>query len=609
MTIRNIYRSLKLVGLLLLITLTRLTPSAVAQEPPPSDAPPPFDPRFGIVDSFVNTEEANAAGAGWTRVFFRWDVVQPAGSFDWKPTNVPDTFLDAEIASGREIVAVLIGTPAWATDRASSTAVPPMDVWGDFVFKIATQYKGRIKHWIIWNQPDVLDPDSPSHTWDGSEQDYYGLLKEAYLKIKAVDPEMQVHLAGLTYTWDYNRGNQQYLARLLDIIVADPQAANENYYFDAVSYHIYYSPGQMLDILTDVRSILDAYGLGHKPIWINETNAPPSEDYLEPIAAPPTFKITLEEQSAFVIQAFALALAGGAERVAFFKMRNERNGSDLVEPYGLLRSDNSRRPAFKAFQMVTTHFAGVQNTTWLQLGYVYVVTLDRGEQTTTVLWNTATAPTIFTLNAIAPQGLLIDERGNEQPITATDGTYGLRLPGAFCSNKPNCFIGGAPRLIVESGSPNQRAPLLPVLTPTPTSSPPPTPTDAPTPTTTPLPPPTLTPTPTPNTISSSAEENPPSGASAAQASTAQVATVQVAFSTTEAPPAVSALPAPGIGDSVPPADTAADEVTTTRPTSVPPVTFSTVMKPRRILWLLIIGLIVFTVTYGVQVVLWYRLRR
>ena len=97
---------------------------ALAQDPTPAPtaAPAPFERRFGVVDSFVNTAEANAAGAGWSRVFFRWDVIQPAGPSDWKPANVPDTLLDAEIASGREIVAVLIGTPAWATDSGTSTA-------------------------------------------------------------------------------------------------------------------------------------------------------------------------------------------------------------------------------------------------------------------------------------------------------------------------------------------------------------------------------------------------------------------------------------------------------------------------------------------------------
>jgi hypothetical protein len=263
MTKRKIYQFLFTAGFLLSLLTVLPTSLALAQDPTPAPISPstanPFDPRFGIVDSFVNTAEANAAGAGWTRVFFRWDVIQPAGPSDWKPANVPDTLLDAEIAAGRDVVAVLIGTPAWATESGASTAVPPMEYWGDFVYKIANQYRGRINHWVIWNQPDVTDPATPGHTWDGAEEDYYRLLKEAYHKIKSVDPALQVHLAGLTYTWDSDRGSPQYLARLLDLIAADPQAAAENYYFDAVSYHLYYNPRRILEILTDVRSILDAH--------------------------------------------------------------------------------------------------------------------------------------------------------------------------------------------------------------------------------------------------------------------------------------------------------------------------------------------------------------
>ena len=76
----------------------------------------------------------------------------------------------------------------------------------------------------------MADPTSPSHTWDGTTEDYFSLLKEGYAKIKSVDPEMQVHLAGLTYTWDSDRGNPQYLARLLDLIAADPDAGANNYF-------------------------------------------------------------------------------------------------------------------------------------------------------------------------------------------------------------------------------------------------------------------------------------------------------------------------------------------------------------------------------------------
>lgn len=601
MATRSILRQFQFVAAFLLMVLTVLTPAAAAQEPPPAESPPPFDRHFGVVDSFVNTTEANAAGAGWTRVFFRWDVIQPAGPTDWKPTNVPDTLIDAEIAAGRQVVAVLIGTPPWATESSLSTAVPPPEYWGDFVFKIATQYKGRIKHWVIWNQPDITDPASPSYTWDGSEEDYYRLLREAYRKIKAVDPQMQVHLAGLTYTWDRDRGNPQYLSRLLDIITADPQAAAENYFFDAVSYHIYYDPRQMLEITSHVRTILADHGL-NKPVWINETNAPPSEDFLEPIDGAAAFSVTLEEQSAFVIQAFALGLAGGADRIAFNKLRNEPADPQVVEPYGLLRGDNSRRPAFNAFHTVTTYFAGVQDADWLQIGNIYIVTLDRGGQTTTVLWNIATTPVTFNLNAIAPEGLLVDDQGNTQPIAATNGIYAVELPAAICSNGTNCFIGSPPRLIIEQGSPGQRSTLVPAQTPVP-PTPTPVPTETPLPTDTPLPPPpTVTPTPNPTATPVPTDSNvePPTPLPESQEGAAPTLNVLPAFGD-------DPLPDPSIGQ--PEEGLSLENSDAPASTPVPPVTISTVLKPRRILWLFIIGLIVFTVSYGIQVLIWYRLRR
>lgn len=608
MTTGNYWPKFKQVGLLLIFFLMLLNSPVVAQEPQPPvpQTQPAFDPRFGIVDSFVNTAEANAAGAGWTRIFFRWDVVQPGGPSDWKPANVPDTFIEAEGAAGRDIAAVLIGTPVWASESGLSTAAPPLEYWGDFVFKIASQYKGRIKYWIIWNQPDTNDPSSPSHTWDGTEQDYYLLLKEAYLKIKAVDPAMQVHLAGLTYTWDQERGQSQYLARLLEVITADPEAAANNYYFDAASFHLYYNPVQMYQVMTDVRAILNDYGLEQKQIWINETNAPPTEDFIEPPTGPFGPKISLEEQSAFVIQAFALSLAGGADRIAFNKLRNEQSQPASIVPYGLLRADNSRRPAFDAFRTAATYFAGTQQATWQQLGDIQVVTLERGEQTTTVLWNTAATPASYSLNAIAPEAGLVDEHGSRRTITAAEGVYTLELPGAICSNGPDCFIGGAPRLIVENGSPAQRAPLQPpnatLAEPTPT----PLPTNTPLPTEPPPPPlpPTLTPTPAPAQ---------PVAAITPTLAAAPVMTV--AMTNTLADPNASSPPPPAdiLPDSAPDpfaveVEPVADDISAT-PTLIPPVTITTVLRPSRLLWLFVIGLLVFTITYGIQVAIWYRLKR
>jgi hypothetical protein len=564
-----------LVGLIVVSLLMPGAALSIAQAPPP-------DPRFGIVEAYVNSAAATEAGAGYTRIIFRWDLIQPGGIDDWKPANVPDPFIEAELAAGREVVAALVGTPAWASADGSDSpkAVPDMSYWEHFVRRMAQQYQGRIRHWIVWNEPDVWDVGHPGNTWEGSEEDYFRLLKTAYLVIKDVDPTLQVHVAGLTYFWDWEHGRRQYLDRLLDVIVADPEAAANGYYFDAVTYHLYFNPRQTLDIIGEVQDTLGTHGVMAKEIWINETNAPPSEDPQEPPWSTPRFRLTLEEQSAFVIQEFALAFAAGADRVEFYKLRNSADHVESIEPYGLLRADDSRRPVFNAYQVVTTYLRDFRAVQWQRLGDVYAVTFDRGETTTTVLWTMSRTSTRFSINAIASQATLVDEGGNLSTLAAQGGTYTVELPGAICTQETNCFIGGAPRLLVEVGSPANRPGLIPVATPSPT--------------------PesgegtegikaTSTPTRTSSPTTAPAQPSAPVFQPTLQATAATL-------TATSTPPAVAQNLAP-----VPSPQPA--------PTALPPITPLSIFTPARCLILIIVGLVVFTVTYGIQVALWWRRQR
>ena len=45
----------------------------------------------------------------------------------------------------------------------------------------------------------------------------------------------------------------------------------------------------------------------------------------------------------------------------------------------------------------------------------------------------------------------MDEQGNTQPVKALNGAITIDLPGAVCTQRIGCFIGGAPRLLVEQG--------------------------------------------------------------------------------------------------------------------------------------------------------------
>jgi hypothetical protein len=208
-----------------------------------------------------------------------------------------------------------------------------------------------------------------------------------------------------------------------------------------------------------------------KQVWINETNAPPSDDPQELPWAEPRFRVSLDEQAAFIVKQFALAFAHGASRVQVYKLRNTADHPESIEPFGLLRADDSRRPAFDAFQTVTTHLGGFTAAREERQGDVTAVTFERGARTTTVLWTDGTAARSVAVRAIAPQALLVDERGQTQTVVARNGVYALTLPGATCSGGMPCRIGGAPRLLVEDGAAAGRAALGVAVAATPSPQP------------------------------------------------------------------------------------------------------------------------------------------
>jgi hypothetical protein len=468
-------RPVVLLGLLLFLLLTSSsTLSLQAQAPEP-------DPRFGIVQTFDDFEAAEDLGAGYTRIKLYWDIIQPNGPDDWMPANVPDPLIETDLAAGRQVVGLIVRTPLWARDKyhpgndpvhPSAKDVPDMEMWETFVRRLVQQYHGRINHWIIWNEPDVWNPEHPGSTWNGSVEDYVELHKRAYFAIKSVDPDLKIYLTGLTYWWDDEYDQEQYLERILKTIKSDPEAAQHNYYFDGVNYHLYYKPHQIYDVLSEIRQMLDRYGFEEKAIWLNETNAPPSSDPLEPPHREPRFKASLEEQASFMLQVHATAFAAGAERIQVYKLYNSTEHPEDVQPFGLLRGDKSRRPAYESYKLVTRYLSDFKDVNLFEEGDVTVVVFERPADTVTVVWNRAPETRHLTLNAISLQGTLIDQAGQQQHIMANNGKYKLNLPPATCTDG-DCFIGGPTYLIVEAGRPAERHPLavVPTVTPTPTPVP------------------------------------------------------------------------------------------------------------------------------------------
>lgn len=465
--------------------------ATLTQAQTPSPQPPAPNPQFGVIESAENPAAAAELGVGWTRVIFQWAEVQAGGPDTWTP-KYSTAQLDAEIAAGREVVGLLIGIPDWARDANLLPqglwlpADDPGNTWANFVRQAVERYNGRIQHWVIWNEPDIAATEI-AHTWDGSVADFAQLQRTAYLVAKAVNPDVTIHLAAFTYWADVYAGTEQTMARLLAELLADPSAAQHNAYFDVATAHLYFQPNQIYELLTLFQDIMRRRGLT-QPIWLVETNAPPVDDPTWPVGAPHLY-VTQAEQAAFVPQALAAALAAGAERIALYKLQDTPDDRAAnPEPFGLLRQNGERRPAFTTYQVAIQQLAQTQHAARVRWDGIAQFRLEQPDRITMLLFNRLFFDQEAVVGAVSPTALLVDQWGVAQPITATNGVYTVTLPAALCSQPIGdyCMIGG-PTFYLVQGVDGSAPPALPVPTVTQTPTPAPTavPTTTPAPTMTP----------------------------------------------------------------------------------------------------------------------------
>ena len=432
---------------LLLFGVLAVAPQKSAAAP----AAAPVDWRFGVIESYENPGEANALGAAWTRVRFQWAETQAGGPGTWT-ASVSEGEINGEIAAGRTVVGLLIGIPDWARsgNLPSGLHLPhtdPNNTWANFVREAVGRYNGRINHWIIWNEPDVNDPNAPGHTWDGSIQDFFQLQRTAYLVAKEVNPNATIHLSAFTYFW-----NPNYIYEYLDVVMTDPAAPENNHYFDALTAHLYFQPDSIYNIIQQFYGAVGSRGIPWKPVWLVETNAPPIDDPAWPVSNW-TFRVSQQEQAAFIPQAFAVGLAAGAQRIGIYKMQD--TADDVAanpEPFGLLRMDGSRRPAFTTYQVAVQYLAGMQGIKREHWGHWGQIRLDQGTHATTVLFSRLPAPQTVEVPAEASTAVLVDMWGSRQTVSASDGVFTVEVPGAICAQTAGdfCMIGGPVYYLVQS---------------------------------------------------------------------------------------------------------------------------------------------------------------
>lgn len=326
------------------------------------------------------------AGTPWPPVRFgswrlwdaytTWPMLEPQrGSWDFKRL---DKYVAMAALTGVDILLPLGLSPSWASMRPNEpsaykpgNAAEPrdMDDWRNYVRTVAERYKGRIRRYELWNEPNL------KNFYSGSVETMRDLAREAYAILKQVDSGNLFAAPATT------EGGKQldWLDRYL--------ALGGGQFMDVLSHHFYVprvAPELMLPMVEDVRKIMARYGIDNKALWNTETGWwMENDDGTISSPAPFTTWIKLDANlaAAYVARALILGWAAGLSRFYWFAWDNSSMG--LIEP-----STKVLKPAGQAYARTCEWLQGAVMSACEVDGKVWVATLNRADSTKArIVWH------------------------------------------------------------------------------------------------------------------------------------------------------------------------------------------------------------------------------
>jgi len=307
------------------------------------------------------------AGIGWIRQQFPWeDIEEPAKGQYWDTKynhstwDKYDNIVQLAQEYGIQVIARLDLPPHWAHPGNEWAATPPdnLNDYGDYVYAVVSRYKGKIKYYQLWNEPNLYTE------WGRKSVDakqYVQLLKIGYERAKEADPNCVIISAALAPTIEQSweaLDDRIYLQQMYD--------AGAKSYFDIMSvmaYGLRSGPYDRRLSLGDVnfsrpiltREIMVKNGDADKPIWASEMgwNSQP-----EPVKAPPVFgQVSEELQARYTVQAFQRAADEwpwmGVMSIWFFKRADDHEQDQPFYYFRMVDPDFTPRPPYQAVKEMT----------------------------------------------------------------------------------------------------------------------------------------------------------------------------------------------------------------------------------------------------------------
>ena len=271
------------------------------------------------------------------------NIEKTQGNFDW--TTLDKAVATSQAKGVNDILMVLAGTPAWASDDPSPAALPapgaagmPKDFswWDKWVTAVVTRYKGKITSYQPWNEANLATFST------GSAAEMADLTKRAYDIIKRIDPSAIVVApsTGTRLSGAFMKFYPKFLAGL----------KAQGWPIDVWSAHTYPAslgtPVDRAKLAYAYTAVLEQAGAPKLPFWDTENNF----GLKGPGPQNPDVDIEGEKAASWVARTYLDALDIGMSRVYWYRWETY---NDL---WGIQMFDNT--PGSKAYAALEDWIVG-----------------------------------------------------------------------------------------------------------------------------------------------------------------------------------------------------------------------------------------------------------
>jgi hypothetical protein len=319
-----------------------------------------------------------AAGFHWIRQEFPWEDIEIHGKGDFEDRRHEpyrsawekyDHIVETAAAYDIEVVPRLSNPPAWtrAEGDAQGTYAPPDDLsdWGDYVHTVVSRYKGQIRYYQLWNEPNIY-PEWGEQPVD--PEAYTALLCEGYRRAKEADPDVVILAGALAPTVSLDPGPGPalgmnefvFLQRMYDAGAADcfdVLTVNDYMLWSGPTDHRMEPLNINFSRPTYLRDIMVANGDAHKSIWISEmnANAVPNDPNIQGWGG--YGQVTLEQQARYATLAYQRAMEEwpwvGVVNFWFFKRATDAERNQAWYYFRMVEPDFTPLPVYEAMKTYT----------------------------------------------------------------------------------------------------------------------------------------------------------------------------------------------------------------------------------------------------------------